>query len=147
MYNLDGTGWTQYTTPFIITTDGYHTVDYYSVDKVGNVESTKSVSFKIDKMNPIVGIEKPKEGYLYIFDREIIPLPITIIIGKITIKVDAVDETSGIDRVEVYIDDELKETLEETPYEWKWDETVFFKHTIKVVAYDKAGNTASDEIE
>jgi hypothetical protein len=149
MYNLDGTGWTEYTGSFTVTTDGSHTVEYYSVDNVGNEESTKLTTFKIDETNPTVEITRPKGGYLYIFDKEIIPLPSgkTIIIGQITIDSTATDATSGIDRVEFYIDGILKNTDPDEPYEWLWDETVFFKHSIKVMAYDKAGNSAaSDEM-
>ncbi len=36
-----------------------------------------------------VEIEKPKEGYLYIFDREILPFGRTVVIGGVTIRVKA----------------------------------------------------------
>jgi hypothetical protein len=47
MYNIDNAGWTSYTTPFIISMNGTHTVQYYSVDKAGNTETTKSTTFII----------------------------------------------------------------------------------------------------
>ena len=94
---------------------------------------------------PAVEILRPN-NYLYIGDREIIPTDSPIIFGKITVKADATDD-SGIKKVEFYIDDNLKETIEKEPFEWLWNETAFFKHSIKVIAYDKAGNTASDEID
>jgi hypothetical protein len=40
------------TTAFYVSTDGNHTVDYYAVDKAGNIETTKSGSFKIDQTPP-----------------------------------------------------------------------------------------------
>ena len=40
------------TTSFYVSSDGYHTVEYYSVDKAGNAEATKSKSFKIDQTPP-----------------------------------------------------------------------------------------------
>lgn len=40
------------TTSFYVSSDGYHTVEYYSVDKAGNIETTKSESFKIDQTPP-----------------------------------------------------------------------------------------------
>jgi hypothetical protein len=86
---------------------------------------------------------------LYIFDREIIPLLFgkTIIIGKITIVVNATDALSGIDRVVFFIDGKWKHNDTTSPYSWTWDETAFFRHSIKVVAYDKAGNSAMDEVK
>jgi hypothetical protein len=47
MYNLDNAGWTRYTTPFIVSNNGTHTVQYYSVDKAGNIETTKSTTFTV----------------------------------------------------------------------------------------------------
>ena len=41
--------WTPYTAPFTVGADGSYTIEYRSVDKEGNTESTRSVSFKIDK--------------------------------------------------------------------------------------------------
>lgn len=40
------------TTIFTVATDGEHTVQYYAVDKAGNTEGTKSLSFKIDQTPP-----------------------------------------------------------------------------------------------
>ena len=70
-----------------------------------------------------------------------------MIIGWINITVMATDTGNGINLVEFYIDDVLKETDTTYPYEWLMDEPMFFKHTLKTVAYDNAGNTATDEIE
>jgi len=99
------------------------------------------------EFSPFLSIEitKPKEEYLYIFDQEIMPLENTMIIGKITVEIDAYDE-DGIDRIEFYIDDVLKSTYTESPYEWTWNEFVIGVHEIKVVAYDNEGNKAEDEM-
>ncbi|MCK4333078.1 MAG: CocE/NonD family hydrolase, partial [Thermoplasmatales archaeon] len=93
-------------------------------------------------------ISKPKEGCIYIGGREIFPLPlkIALILGKIEIQTNSEMEY-GIEKMEFYIDDELKETDDETPYEWLWDETIFGKHTIKAVAYAWSGKTISREQE
>jgi hypothetical protein len=93
-------------------------------------------------------IEKPKAGYLYIFDREIIPISMgTIIIGGITIETGPEFAKYGIDRVEFYVDNVLKSTDTQSPYTWLWDEKAFGKHEIKTIAYDKKGNTTEDEID
>jgi hypothetical protein len=95
-----------------------------------------------------IEIEKPRKGYLYYFDREIMPTIFwkTIIIGGITVETNVLNESS-IDRVEFYVDDELKYVDEETPYEWLWDEKSIGNHEIKVIAYDNKGNMTSDEID
>ena len=48
-------------------------------------------------------------------------------------------------KVEFYVDDELKQTDAAPPYSWLWDEFAVGRHTVRVVAHDKAGNIASDE--
>lgn len=98
-----------------------------------------------------VTIIKPVENGLYLFDRLISPLPhVTIIIGNITVLASAIS-IIGIDKLEFYVDDTLKHTETDRLLwllvPWNWDETIFFKHTLKVDAYDNLGGTASDEIE
>lgn len=93
----------------------------------------------------ICSFEKP-DGHLYIFNKAILPLgDKTAIVGSINIDVNASSE-SKIDKVEFYVDDVLRNMDNEQPYEWRWDEIIFGHHNVKVVAYDNAGNTASDEI-
>ena len=95
---------------------------------------------------PTVEITKPMKRSLYIKNQWVRSWWITMIIGGIDIEVDAYDE-DGIDKVEFYIDKKLKSTDTNEPYTWTWDERAFGKRTIRVTAYDKAGNSASDEIE
>jgi hypothetical protein len=47
MYKIDSGIWTTYSAPFMVTGNGNHTVAFYSVDKAGNVETEKSVTFTI----------------------------------------------------------------------------------------------------
>ncbi len=44
---VDNESWTDYSGPILFTTDATHTVSYYSVDKMGNTESTKTTTFTI----------------------------------------------------------------------------------------------------
>ena len=82
---------------------------------------------------------------LYLFDRNILPLNSVVILGKITIEVNATDNESSVENVTFYIDGSLKYEDTEAPYQWLWDESAFFTHTISVSAYDGAGNAATDE--
>lgn len=92
-------------------------------------------------------IQKPKQGRLYIADREITRTFFgnTIILGKITIE-PYIPSRVEVQQVEFYVDNVLKYNDTEAPYQWTWDETVFGKHEIKVVAYDNKGNEAEDEM-
>ncbi|HID25416.1 MAG TPA: hypothetical protein EYP23_03005 [Thermoplasmata archaeon] len=57
-----------------------------------------------------------------------------------------VDNESGVNRVEFYLDCVLKVSDNTPPYVWTWSTPSFFKHTLKAVAYDKAENHDSDEV-
>ena len=104
-----------------------------------------------DNTPPEIKIIKPERG-LYFNDLKIknyvFKFRKPFIIGKINITIDAKDNGSGINRVEFYIDDKLIENDITAPYSYLWDnKTIFkYKHTIKLIAYDKAGNSAIDEI-
>ena len=84
---------------------------------------------------------------LYIKNKKILPrfFRLALIIGKITIEVNATDEDFGIEKVEFYINGRLKgyDTTELYTYEWRRDRLRFFHiSTIKVKAYDKVGKTS-----
>jgi len=110
-------------------------------------------SFKtidIDDTPPIVSITKPEKG-LYIFNRKILPRFIrpALIIGSITIEVNAKDADSGIEKVEFYICGELKGNDTSAPYtfEWKRDRIrLFHIFIIKVVAYNNDGMSSFDRM-
>ena len=91
-------------------------------------------------------IEKP-ENSIYFINKEILPFFSPLIFGKIDVDVYANNIDNEIDRVEFFVDDELKEIDTSEPYSWTWDERVFFKHTLKVVAYDTAGTNATRKLE
>ena len=105
-----------------------------------------------DLIPPEIYLTKPKDSFLYIniLDIIIIEFPLhliiinTFIIGEIDIEVEAFDNLSGINKVEFYIDNNLKSTVETEPYSWTWDEKVVLSpYTIKVTAYDYSGNQDS----
>jgi photosystem II stability/assembly factor-like uncharacterized protein len=51
-YSIDGGPDQTYSGPFSISTDGSHTVSYYSVDNVGTMEAAKTITLKVDLTNP-----------------------------------------------------------------------------------------------
>jgi hypothetical protein len=49
MYQLDDGTWMEYAESFVVTTNGDHTVRFYSADVAGNIETEQDVSFTIEK--------------------------------------------------------------------------------------------------
>ena len=99
---------------------------------IGNEEIEKDVWKGVimkcgDYSPPEINITRPRENYLYIFNREIMPYKYTFIIGKITIMVDVYNPSNAdIKRMEFYIDKgsttfEPVKVLYSPPYEWTID--------------------------
>ncbi|EMR74916.1 hypothetical protein MBGDF03_01081 [Thermoplasmatales archaeon SCGC AB-540-F20] len=132
---------------------GFYNIRVKAKDILG-AESNWSdpLTLIIEDEPPMVEITKPEKA-LYLRNRKILPrfFRKTLILGSIDITVDAVDDFSGIDRVEFYIDNDLKSFDNSSPYIYIWtkDKITLFRHrhTIKVVAFDNAGNSVSDEIK
>jgi hypothetical protein len=51
-YRIDEDSWRTYSSPFIMSQNGEHTIYFYSVDQQDNKENEKSFSIKIDKIPP-----------------------------------------------------------------------------------------------
>lgn len=99
---------------------------------------------------PTIKILKPNKG-LYIFNKKILPrcILLTKIIGSITIEVNALDEDSGIEKVEFYINNKIVETDTTYPYSYFWANgflKIFHIYFIKVIAYDLDGKTSTDRV-
>ena len=95
---------------------------------------------------PEVDVIKP-EPALYLANIKLLPFLTPIIIGKIDIEVEALANEGTIDYIEIFINDELKATLDSDPYTWRWNERVFGTKTILVKAYNQEGLYGRDEIE
>lgn len=123
---------------------GNYTVTFSVTDSDGNQSSVSSYVI-VNAEAPTVTITKPING-IYILDVRILPFFRPFIIGPITIEVTATQVPFGIEKVEFYIDDKLKETDTEFPYQRTWNTTAFFRHIITVVAYDTSGISSTDEL-
>ena len=102
---------------------------------------------------PGVGISIPVKGKWHFWGRPLFKTFFgnnTILIGKTTITAIAEDD-SNIEKVEFYINENLKSTVTQEPYEWSLKRVAFIKHyrkfTIKVKAYDDSGKTATTSID
>src|SRR3954471_13757856 len=85
--------WTAYAAPFTVSSAGRYTLEYRSVDKAGNTESIKSVSFRIDSAKPTTTAklngEAPKASYA----------------GPVAVDLDATDgDGSGVRATEIRVD-------------------------------------------
>ncbi len=83
---------------FVVTTDStMHTIKYWAIDNAGNVEQQHTFNFKQDQTQPWIeltyewGGDKPPFKFYFIAN--------------------ATDTTSGMERVEFYMDYELKKTV------------------------------------
>jgi len=137
-YRVDGGSWNPYTVAFTLTGDGTHTVDYQSVDNLGNTELHASVELIIDDTPPEVNVIMPAEG-AYVYD-------------EITIEISAVDEGSGVHHVEYSLDG--GSTWSTATYDsgldtWlaEWDTAAYPEgtHTVMARAEDNVGNLGTDE--
>jgi len=82
-----------------------------------------------------VDIVKPSNN-VYFMDNELMSFSYPLIIGGITIMVDVSD---NIDKVEFYIDNNLRYTDNNPPFSWFWSEQSFGIHNIKVLGYNQSG--------
>ena len=60
-YQIDSGDWNDYAGNFTIG-DGTHTLDYFSIDRAGNVEQEKSIKVNVDAIAPEVSSVSPGEG-------------------------------------------------------------------------------------
>lgn len=123
MFSLDGNKWQAYTSPIMICEDGWHILEYSFPE-----EPIKSKEFKIDQTSPKITecIANKSEPFKWL------------------LTIHTYDTTSGINQVKFYLDDELKETDMDEPYEWEYS-GIGGGHTIKAVVYDNAMNSISED--
>jgi len=116
-FRVDGGSIQTYTEPFNVTADGVHTVEYRSVDYAGNIEDWKSVEFAIDQTKPYIDLTweaYEEDGIWYVI---------------FTVWCD--DDTSGIDRLEFFINGNLESVDITPPFEMVWTITIAPKYSVK----------------
>jgi len=97
-YKVDGGATTTYTGTFNIG-EGTHTVEFWSEDMAGNVESHKTRTYTLDKTPPTCQLTSPEEGKLYLFGSPIMDRILgsgTLCIGKVPVAAAATDAGSGV---------------------------------------------------
>src|SRR5436309_2067378 len=119
--SVDGAGWTQYAQTFMLP-EGSHSLDYQSWDSAGFVEPRATTSIDVDLTPPTLG--GSPSGVQTTPD--------------VTITWTGSDTASGVARYEVSIDGGPTESVGmTTSLSRRWSDG---DHTIRVTAYDTAGN-------
>jgi len=129
-YCIDHGVWQTYTGPFTLDwLDGYHSFEALAITSAGEIYDI--IEFKLDTTPPLIDV----------YD------PIFVTISPIVVQTNTHNETSGINRVEFFLDDELSYTDTDEPYKWTIDRDNYSSglHTAKAIAFDNAGNNASEE--
>jgi len=132
------------TASFTVSANGKHTLEYWGVDNVGNVEVHHiAPDFKIDSgAAPSVSITAPTPG-IYLFGKKIMSSSSITIIGPFTVDVTAADSGSGVYRVTFYLDGNVIGEDTTAPYSMYISQKHSGAATIKVTAEDFAQNAAS----
>jgi hypothetical protein len=115
-----------------------------------NASPQWSFTTKTDTSPPSLAITSPKKGYVHInllggiIHKNFPILITTLVIGQVDVNATASDSESGVNRVEFYIDNDLKAIDYTAPYSWPWvDRGFFFPYLVTVKAYDNVGNPSS----
>jgi len=109
-------------------------------DKGGNDTAIVTVNVVKNISGIIV---KPRKDYLYFINRESFKITKllqfinadALIIGPINVKIEIDDLDFKVEKVEFYINGELKNTTTKMPYNWTFNERLFRICTINVVAH------------
>jgi len=129
--------------------------EYYwkiiATDNNGVVRKSKIWKFyTIDSYPPIIDIEIPKIGYFYKqngnFRKKIPDQWGCYIIGPITIKGKVLENGSGIDHINTYLDGQLISNSIEDDIDILIDKISFRRHLLRIVAIDKSGNIEEHKI-
>ncbi len=130
-FRVDGGAWTTYNSPFAVSGNGPHFIDYYSVDLVGNTEVEKRANVKIDTAGP--GTAADLSGTMGAGGWYVTPVSVSLI---------ATDADSGVSWTRYRIDGGG----------WQYGNLCLFDlddvHVIEFESQDVAGNMgAPDSVE
>uniref|UniRef100_UPI000E347722 OmpL47-type beta-barrel domain-containing protein n=1 Tax=Jiangella endophytica TaxID=1623398 RepID=UPI000E347722 len=134
-YNLDGAGFTAYTTPLVVSALGDHTVQYRATDNAGNVAPVGSVAFTVVEPEPddtrppdvsaaVAGDQNPDGEY----------------VGSATVTITATDAQSGVASIAYALDGGSFQ-----PYTTPVTVSAVGDHVVQYRATDNAGNTSPVE--
>jgi hypothetical protein len=150
-YRLDGGSWQSYRDSFALV-EGSYLLECYGVDRLGNSGSVQSLAMGVDSSAPSVTYESPQASHLYIAGREIMVLPRSmdvdaVIIGPTSISARASDNGVGVQKMELYIDGELRYSSMGNNLDFVWNQRTFLQHTLEIVTVDFFGYRSSKTLD
>ena len=133
-YKVDSESWIQYTTPFALSNlaDGIHTLYFYSIDKLGNKESTKSSNIPMDNTEPTISFISPS-------NESAVSSP------NVNVSWTGFDYGSGIAYYEIKIDGKVYSN-KGTSTSHTFLNVTEGNHDIYIKAVDKLGNSQGSSI-
>jgi C1A family cysteine protease len=119
-YRLGSGEATTYSAPICVAATGTTTIEYWTHDKAGNVETAKTAAVKIDLAAPSVSINTASEY-----------------VNVAAVQASAIDTVSGVGRTEMSLD--TTSVWSSTQQVWT---SVPGTHTVFARVWDRAGNSA-----
>lgn len=124
-YRLNGGSQTTYSAPLSISTEGTHTIQYWSVDNRGNTEAPKSVTVRVDDTKPVTTSNVPN-GWQH---------------ETVNVTLAATDALSGVDAIRYRLNGGAL-TAYTGPIAVSGDGV----HELRFYATDKAGNVETEQV-
>ncbi len=121
----------------------------YLVNTTRHIAATIDILADLEIEVPRIHIASPRYGKVYFNNnaRKNIERYTPIVFDDINLYAEVKEGSYPIDRVEFYYGKRLVFTDMEKPYEFLLNKRSIFKHKIKAIVYDTAGNSAIDEMD
>lgn len=129
---LNGGPWQKYSDQFVLIDEGLYTIDYYSVDNVGNIESEKTRTIGIDKLPPELSFVLSDD---VVFNS-----------SSVTIYWLASDSASGIAGFEISLDGKAFVSLGNTTLMTNFTGLSDGNHIVILRAFDNAGKVTEETL-
>ncbi len=99
-YTLDNSAPVQYTEPYVVNNEGFHTVKYHATDRVNNAEALKEKLFFVDNTAPVIHFNFSVKA---IGEKQVREEKYTIYPSNVMLYIAATDNASGGEKIEYKI--------------------------------------------
>ena len=128
----EGEDWILYSAAFTLGEDEVYNIGWYWIDYHDKRYDQPVILVRIDQTPPTITLTK----HTFLFNK-----------NKLRFEADVGDATSGVERVEFYLDDEIQDTVTNEPYEWEYEKADGDEeeHFVYAIVYDYAGHSEESE--